>query len=971
MLKVFSADSGRRFDVQFGHTDSVAGLSQSLAVQTNVNTHDQILIAHNGIRLEPEQKLDHYKLNQESLVFLFNRQNLSGKAPPRMFMELTPTKFNESSFSVDPFDSPDDSLTQFSRLFKRHVDEAAWFCESGENHIGAFGQCIGEQRVQVRALSAVVCNLKAHSKHLASNFSNFSEAFEKQEQQHRSLLDSFETNLEELRKHELHVALVTHTRSTLLDCVKEGSFRKWAGECEAHHQQLSEKVSELKLLEESIQTEVENEGQISCPVDFENLGAELAKCQSLRDKELACLEVLQKDLRSVSESVSEQAVVSNDVAQAFEMQSRQHNVTLNELRGLDDRLLEIGNLFRESQISLCAFFYERLHSVSKLQSRMRDLENKLSLFDEAMRAKDQMFEKFREVENIPSAYYACLAEICRRRAFGKLYVAEIATSAARLTSWRDGEVIYRESFHKQFGKSIPTMLAKALEDQPAYCDIQTREFDKNLPEVDSYTLPDGTEKFSDFSLPVTKEESDSKHERTVDVKGSVLLPGRTWQDDNSVTAPLDSEEKLRLENSFLRAELSLKSMSSSFLGLSKCIVEHSPDRTDRQLLELTVEAKKLSREAEESQIRERLTHSDHIDKLEEKVAELKAELESLTESNRLLSGECEGLRSQKESFETQLKENRDHSLEQTRLLSDSEHKWTQTSEQHIAVLQEQWAQDSEMRISELQHEWAMESEKNVAVLKKDWEEESEKRMSASLQSSKVECDHRISDLEKQTEQRIMEQTEKLAEDSDERRQKLVAVWNEKLIDQMRRLDSEWKRKMANEVERLTSSSSENMTELETLRAENISRKKEFESLREESDKNVVQMEAKEAELSGLKKRLNEMESELNSSMDGEVWQRFAQARICYQMFEIGNIALFMKNERDHYEAFNDHLPHRFLSSESKQIIFSDGRTDEEVPFILGRIVLMTNREATEDDNPYGLKIGDEFWELLVETVGDR
>lgn len=278
------------------------------------------------------------------------------------------------------------------------------------------------------------------------------------------------------------------------------------------------------------------------------------------------------------------------------------------------------------------------------------------------------------------------------------------------------------------------------------------------------------------------------------------------------------------------------------------------------------------------------------------------------------------------------------------------------------------------------------------------------KVAAVRRESSVACDGRISEIEQQCEARLTEQSTqcearltaqstqfdvRLTEQSDqlssvwhEERDKLVSVWNEKLIDQRRKMDERWGEKLAEAITSGKSLSAQLTSELESLQTQHSEHSKEVEVIRKKlkhAEECLAEAEAKASDVRQLQDRLRALETEngvfreeLDSAQDSEgVWHRFAQDRISYQQFEIGNIALFMKNESGHYEAFNAHLPHRFLSHESKQIIFNDGRTEEEVPFILGRIVLITERKATEDANPYGLEAGADFWELLVETVGDR
>jgi len=100
----------------------------------------------------------------------------------------------------------------------------------------------------------------------------------------------------------------------------------------------------------------------------------------------------------------------------------------------------------------------------------------------------------------------------------------------------------------------------------------------------------------------------------------------------------------------------------------------------------------------------------------------------------------------------------------------------------------------------------------------------------------------------------------------------------------------------------------------------------------------------------------------NKQLKNEILELKEEAvrRISYQSFEVGDSALFIRNDRLVYQAFHKNLPHRYLGEENK------GQFSGLNAIVIGRIVLIEQHKATEQNNPYGLALGTDFYKLFVE-----
>ncbi|OQR97231.1 protein kinase [Achlya hypogyna] len=90
--------------------------------------------------------------------------------------------------------------------------------------------------------------------------------------------------------------------------------------------------------------------------------------------------------------------------------------------------------------------------------------------------------------------------------------------------------------------------------------------------------------------------------------------------------------------------------------------------------------------------------------------------------------------------------------------------------------------------------------------------------------------------------------------------------------------------------------------------------------------------------------------------------------ICYKSFPLGGVALFVPTPLGDYIAFHEGCPHYYLSQESIEAAKHD---DKKPNFVLGCLVYIEDAEATEERNPYQVRVGTTYHVCMVTTLSTR
>lgn len=316
------------------------------------------------------------------------------------------------------------------------------------------------------------------------------------------MLNSFESDLQALKVVQLHPALKTPQRETLLDCVPEGKLREWCLKCQNNHEQLSRRVDDLQKLFTEIEKGVEQESTVYPQLDFTALRTKLGEARLCRADQEGTLKTLVSDLERVKETLK--SALNEDmssskhlsqITQEFEERNEHHrNTLLPKIKNIGRKVAESIDVFAQTQKELWEWFLSRVKTASELQHKMKGLDNKVALFTEGMLVNKQMFEQFTKVRELPKAYNCCIEEIVKRRAHSKVVKQQIRLLQEGQEKRRGQEAIRRKQFLEEQGKNLPQDFIMGLSEGPTFCEIQIYDMDEGLPKIDSYINTEGIER---------------------------------------------------------------------------------------------------------------------------------------------------------------------------------------------------------------------------------------------------------------------------------------------------------------------------------------------------------------------------------------------------------------------------------------------------------------------------------------------
>mmetsp|Transcript_19706 Transcript_19706/g.29432 ORF Transcript_19706/g.29432 Transcript_19706/m.29432 type:complete len:790 (-) Transcript_19706:210-2579(-) len=174
-----------------------------------------------------------------------------------------------------------------------------------------------------------------------------------------------------------------------------------------------------------------------------------------------------------------------------------------------------------------------------------------------------------------------------------------------------------------------------------------------------------------------------------------------------------------------------------------------------------------------------------------------------------------------------------------------------------------------------------------------------------------------------------------------------------------------------------------MTDLQTEMHSKIDKELELQRSLEESRKNNAHLELRIHESEAENKTLNEgfetMSLKFHQLLEenrklakenrkckaredqDRMWKEQIKDRISFKSFQIHDIALFHE-QKGFYVAYNQNKPARYLAPICQQELKTKPK------FILGKIVHIEKRNVKNEKNRYGLPVGAEYQELIVEFL---
>jgi hypothetical protein len=487
-MKLFVAHSGEQLDtdnlVQFlvrcrtqSNTSSEANepptmninlLKQWIESVSNISVQNQILLNSRGVKLEEEQLLSE---QENESIFVFDRSTfVKEKSHDNSYGSFEPIRSMLKLQELDDSQIPTSQILQVSNsdidsVFKE-CTKSVYISLKKSEHILSYGKLkfdalnrlVQEQKNQARAIECSNANLNAHTENIITSFKSFLLRFQKNEERFNLLLSSFEDDLKQLAKIELHPKLSSESRKTLLDCVPEKQLRQWAPKCQRELEMFKEKLQQGIELANSIRKAVESENIPSPSINIAQLSEYVQKAAISLQKEKHIVDTISNDYNILADMIVKQKINSS----ALPSMVKNHETHVQQMREYDAILEQILNSCIESKIDLTNELIDKLRNISQIQYNIKRLSRKLSAYITILRNIISKFAHLEVIHFFPGAYSLSLVEILRRRKFLRTYSSEIVKCSNRLNQLREEEVLNRRQFEKHFARFLPPGLIPGL-----------------------------------------------------------------------------------------------------------------------------------------------------------------------------------------------------------------------------------------------------------------------------------------------------------------------------------------------------------------------------------------------------------------------------------------------------------------------------------------------------------------------------
>ncbi|KAG2843968.1 hypothetical protein PC111_g1938 [Phytophthora cactorum] len=452
VVRVGNASTGAVHAVALASANVVVEeLREELERLSGVPAADQILLGGPPFaRLDPRRAVEYYGLpGEDKEVFLYDRRLLSQEAatlPPTaaalaaVYVELPsqPVASSEGSKMLSESSHPMmRALVEYEGYFQLQVSQSEALESGTRANITASERGAQELQVQERAIAAAVANLDLFKTSMMKHFAPFWADFEATSDKHERLLSQFDSYLEALATVDLHPALATEARKTLYDCIPVEKEREWAAQCEQSH------------------THVRGQKRVGTNEHHKHLAWQPTASTNALD---VCRRI-------------------------DELYQGQQNMVPDAQKLVEDIVAHVDKIAAKKFKT-----FERVHStlrqISISQSKIRDFENSLAVFREALAAQKKHFYELEHLDKLPESYAACLKEISRRLKYGRMFSDRIQSMAEELAQLREDEVQHREEFLRSFGQHLPRDFVSGLAEKPSHCEFRMRPFDQSLPLIE-------------------------------------------------------------------------------------------------------------------------------------------------------------------------------------------------------------------------------------------------------------------------------------------------------------------------------------------------------------------------------------------------------------------------------------------------------------------------------------------------------
>ncbi|CEG46170.1 hypothetical protein F443_07841 [Plasmopara halstedii] len=518
-VQVGDASTGAVHAVTLNSTHvAIEELREVLERLSGVPVADQILLGGPPFaRLDPRRTIEYYGLpakNKE--VFLYDRRLLSqdaamsiptsaALAPIHADLPSQPMASSEGSKMLSESSHPMmRALAEYEGYFQLQVSQSEALGSCTRANITASEQSTHELQVQEGAVAAAIANLDLFKNSMMKHFAPFWDDFQATIDKHERLLSRFDSYLEALATVKLHPALQQDERKTLHDCVPVDKEREWAVQCEKSHTHVRAQVMKLRQVHDEICNEVTDmlAAHANTCGELDEASMELEQMKVLEDKQMVITNTLRDNLRYVLNSLEETSSIASgsnplqastnalDVCRRIDaLYQSQQNMVPNAQHLVNEVVARV-NKIASKKAATYSRVLSTLRKISISQSKIRDFENSLTVFREALAAQKKYFNELEHLEKLPESYAACLKEISRRLKYGHVFSDRIQSMAEELAQLREDEVQHREIFLRSYGQHLPRDFVAGLAEKPSHCEFRMRPFDQSLPVIEDEQKPD-------------------------------------------------------------------------------------------------------------------------------------------------------------------------------------------------------------------------------------------------------------------------------------------------------------------------------------------------------------------------------------------------------------------------------------------------------------------------------------------------
>lgn len=418
-------------------------------------------------------------------LFLFSKQALSESAPDPPPCRLEPMELvlptdaqGPSPLNLTQSDTASQPLHQalaaYERQFMKYLCQGRVLADGADMRLRACRQCVHEQAIMARALRAAVSNLSDHFNGAARTRTEFTSLFQTKTAAHSSLLQRFESILNNLGTVHLHPALVAIARGsgrmmeTLLDTVPIERERAWAQQCQTSHQRLLALFGELSTAFAQLGTPSSREEETRQDQQWEELIQNLSfevhgAAQKIREQQAQRVERLTSDHGKVVKIIMDAINAESGEGQGENVQSAFTPLQQisNESKDIvpsmvsDDKIMkELMQKVMDAKNDSMKRMKLRLREVSVAQSQIQRVLSSVGVLKAALSQQCENMVHLEHVAELTTSYRDFLSELRRRRAYGQAVTSSSTAMMERLAVMRSDEVKAREKFLRGPGRHL-------------------------------------------------------------------------------------------------------------------------------------------------------------------------------------------------------------------------------------------------------------------------------------------------------------------------------------------------------------------------------------------------------------------------------------------------------------------------------------------------------------------------------------